>query len=235
MTKDKAELRRIWDRLEKPMVEDLCGEWQIQILTGFTGLKYIMRRWLNHRKHIFYSHAWTTHIGCNIFKDRYKWGWFEVDDKEACVLLDYGAGYNNVFTIDIQDKIRQVDLNVMLGKFYRKGRFKAWFIMYRILTVGTLVTGEDVEFVGDPVPVGDNTYQQVRYEPAPVLTVEAIEEHLDMVYKAGRTIDHTPWSSKLGPIEAVIDSIHREYMAQYNKALFGDDPKPKKWWQVWKR
>ena len=114
--KESAAFDRIWyNSTAPPYGNMLAGTWKIEMMTGWIpALKH-------HMKHIRYTGLFS--IGKN--KTGFQWGEFRVREKQGYSIMEYCRW-------PIKDEIVEVDIGVLLGKFYWRGKFKGYFWMTRV-------------------------------------------------------------------------------------------------------
>ena len=124
-----------------PQPETMLGpggsisEWNVTMLTGI--LPNLGGRWTRHRKQ-FVKQTNGGVIGCNILFNDVRFGWFALDrgkseiDNCEVLSIDYEVAENGSMTQLISDQIRTTsDPNMMIGRFYFKGRFVGYFALNR--------------------------------------------------------------------------------------------------------
>jgi hypothetical protein len=146
MTKLQKQLDAEFVHGKIPMLDDLFGgpdvhvaEWQVVMLTGF--LPNMGGPLLRHRKQ-FMRTTDRSVVGCNLFRDDYRWGWFKLDPAIGglffgSLLIDYDVPENGVLRGHIQDFVRTtLDPNVLIGRFYLKPwstfRYVGFFKLIRL-------------------------------------------------------------------------------------------------------
>jgi len=114
--KDSVALQRLWGNgTMPPHGNKLAGTWKVEMVTG------LIPAFKNHTKSIWNIQLFN--IGCNI--TGFTWGHFGVYEEQGYSVLKYTRW-------PIKDEIVEIDVGVLLGKFYWRGKFKGYFWMTRV-------------------------------------------------------------------------------------------------------
>lgn len=112
--KNNTELDKIFIDGSQPQIESFSGEWWVDMLTGMIP----NFRWIGHKK------RFSGRTGQNFVMGSVGFGHFSVRNGECAeldhlkvVMLDYKQK-KNVLTRSVLDKIRMVDPDHYLGRYY---------------------------------------------------------------------------------------------------------------------
>ena len=113
-----------WQMATAPDLEDLQGEFKVEILTGFFKQINTTKEW---------SKKMNGQMGHNI-RDGKKGGVFIQYHRGSSTLLDYNVRNNSFLWRRLVDLVRKISEGKYLGKIYIKGLGKYSFAGYFSLT-----------------------------------------------------------------------------------------------------
>lgn len=116
--KNNIELDSIFKNGSEPVIDEFEGEYWVSMLTGMIP----NFRWVGHRKRFFDEEG--KKVGKNIILLNSTFGYFKVE-KGKCddlnnlnvMILNYGEK-RNFLTRSVRDKIRRIEDNIFLGRYY---------------------------------------------------------------------------------------------------------------------
>ena len=116
--KDNKQLDQIFIKGSEPSIEEFVDEYWVKMLTGMIP----NFRWAGHRKRFFSESG--NKIGKNIILSNSAFGHFKVELGQCddlndlkVLILDYGER-KNFLTRSVRDKIRKIESESYLGRYY---------------------------------------------------------------------------------------------------------------------
>ena len=116
--KDNQKLDEFFTKGSEPSMEEFSGEYRVNMLTGMIP----NFRWAGHRKRFFKEDG--NNIGFNIVLFNNEFGHFNVESGQCeelgglkVVILNY-SNKKNFLTRSVLDKIRKIENELYLGRYY---------------------------------------------------------------------------------------------------------------------
>jgi hypothetical protein len=135
LPKNNRKLDQIFKNGSEPSIEEFVDQYWVDMLTGMIP----NFRWAGHRKRFFRKNE--NKVGNNIILFNTTFGHFQVVQGRCedfsdlkVIILDYGDK-RNFLTRSVRDKIRKIDDDLFLGRYYNviKGTyfFKGYFALQK--------------------------------------------------------------------------------------------------------